>query len=70
MKAFLSFKLPEEKSEFVLASNGSDYYGVLWEFVQEVRKKLKYEHQFKTAEEVLEWASNFIYDRIDFDEVD
>lgn len=42
MKAILEFNLPEEQSEFELASNANKYYSILWELDQHLRSKIKY----------------------------
>jgi len=54
MKAKLQFNLPEEETEFKLAMRGEDYFSFLWDLHQDIRSWLKYGHNFKTPEEVLE----------------
>lgn len=50
MKAILEFDLTEEREDFEQACNGHKYYGVLWEFDQHLRAKIKYDE--KLSEEV------------------
>jgi hypothetical protein len=50
MKATLEFNLPDDREDFELATNGYKYYGVLWEFDQHLRAKIKYDE--KLSEEV------------------
>lgn len=42
MKAILEFNLPDDQSDFVLASNASNFWSVLWELDQDLRAKTKY----------------------------
>jgi len=42
MKAVLEFDLPEDKQEFTLATNGLNFWQVLWELDQILRAKTKY----------------------------
>ena len=42
MKAILEFNLPEDKVDFDLALQGSDWKHVCWEMDQYLRKELKY----------------------------
>ena len=53
MKAILEFELPQEKSEFEDASKGLDYYCVLTEFQESLRRARK----------------NSDYESVTFDEV-
>lgn len=70
MNAYLRFVLPEDKNEFILASNAQEYYSVLWDISQTIRSKLKHGHDFKSPEEALEWIQSFICERVNLDEVD
>jgi hypothetical protein len=54
MKATLEFDLPEEQQEHYDAVNGSTFKYCLQELDQELRGWLKYGHEFKSADEVLE----------------
>ncbi len=42
MKATLKFNLPDDDQEFVLATNASNFWSVLWELDQDLRAKTKY----------------------------
>jgi hypothetical protein len=42
MKAILKFNLPEDNTEFLLATQASDMHSVLWSLEQYLRGKLKY----------------------------
>ena len=42
MKAILEFNLPEDKVDFDLALQGSDWKHVCWEMDQLLRKEIKY----------------------------
>lgn len=42
MKAILEFNLPDDDQEFVLATNASNFWSVLWELDQDLRAKTKY----------------------------
>jgi hypothetical protein len=42
MKAILKFNLPEDNTEFELATQASDMHSVLWSLDQYLRGKLKY----------------------------
>jgi hypothetical protein len=42
MKAILEFNLPEDDQEFTLATNGLNFWSVLWELDQDLRAKTKY----------------------------
>ena len=51
MKAILEFNLPEDKVDFDLALQGSDWKHVCWEMDQYLRKELKYSDE-KSFEEL------------------
>lgn len=53
-KHTIEFNLPEENNELKLALRASEYYGVIWDTLQQIRCYLKYGHQFKSIEEALE----------------
>ena len=42
MEAILKFQLPEEKSEFNFATQGSDWWNVCWQMDQWLRTQYKY----------------------------
>jgi len=53
MKATLVYDLPEEQSAYACAVHGSDWKSVVWELDQKLRGYLKYDHEFKTADEAI-----------------
>ncbi len=50
MKAILEFNLPEDKVDFDLAIQGSDWKHVCWEMDQLLRIHLKYDNDLKEDE--------------------
>ena len=50
MKAILEFNLPEDKVDFDLAIQGSDWKHVCWEMDQLLRTHLKYDNDLKEDE--------------------
>lgn len=42
MKAILEFNLPDDDQEFYLATNGLNFWTVLWDLDQHLRSKTKY----------------------------
>jgi hypothetical protein len=52
MKAKLIFDLPEEQSDFELATNAAKYYSVLWNIDQFLRNKVKYASDSASEEEI------------------
>ena len=56
MKAILEFNLPEDKVDFDLALQGSDWKHVCWEMDQLLRKHLKYDDDLsEDARGILEY---------------
>lgn len=53
-KVNITFNIPEENQDLLLAQRGKDYYCVIFDTLQEIRGYLKYGHQFKTPDEALE----------------
>jgi hypothetical protein len=64
-KATLSFNLPEEDSDFLLAKNGGKYFSALWEIKQIIRKHDKYGTKMKDCWAEIEVELN----DVNFDEV-
>jgi hypothetical protein len=69
MKAILKFNLPEEKSEFNFATQGSDWWNVCWEMDQWLRTQYKYmpdegfnEDKYNTYVEVKNKLSELIHE--------
>jgi hypothetical protein len=57
MKAILEFNLPEDKVDFDLALQGSDWKYVCWEMDQLLRKHLKYDDDLsEDARGILEYV--------------
>lgn len=52
-KANLSFKLPEEKSEYFLAVHAGDWHDIVYELDMMLRNALKHGHEYKTANDAL-----------------
>ena len=56
MKAILEFNLPEDKVDFDLALQGSDWKHVCWQMDQYLRKRVKYDDDLsEDAREILEY---------------
>ena len=67
MKAILEFNLPEDKVDFDLALQGSDWKHVCWEMDQYLRKELKYSddksfEELKLLQEVRDEFHQFMID--------
>jgi hypothetical protein len=54
MKATLEFNLPEDQTEFEIATNANKYYSALFNFQQYLRNKLKHEKLTPEQESVVE----------------
>ena len=61
-KATLTFDLPEESIEHRTAIHAQDWKTVVYEISLFLRNKLKYGHEFKTADEVLEVVRKELWD--------
>ena len=62
MKAILEFNLPEDKVDFDLALQGSDWKHVCWEMDQLLRKHLKYDDDLKEDEvKMLQYVRDELY---------
>lgn len=64
MKGTLEFNLPEEQSDFKLASNATSWYLVAWDMDQYLRDKIKYPEDTKSDEyyEALEQVRKEFWD--------
>jgi hypothetical protein len=68
MKAILEFNLPEDKSDFIIAQNGIKYYCAIRDIEDLLRKKVKYEsdkytnEQMQVIEEIREEILNIIHE--------
>lgn len=60
----LTFNLPEEQSDFKLASNASSWYLVAWDIDQYLRDKIKYPEDTKSDDyyEALEQVRKEFWD--------
>jgi hypothetical protein len=65
VKAILQFTLPEEQDEHRMALHGQDWALSMWDLEQELRKWLKYGHEFASAEEALEAVRECLYQALD-----
>lgn len=52
MKGILEFNLPEEHEEFQIAVNAMDYRNAIVEMLEDLRRKIKYEEDRYTKEEL------------------
>jgi|DEB19_MinimDraft_3_1074340.scaffolds.fasta_scaffold303428_2 hypothetical protein len=64
MKATLEFQLPMEQYEHRAALLGMAYKAGLEGIRQDLRGKIKYGHEFETADEALEYAYKLVCDTI------
>jgi len=68
MEAILKFNLPEDYTEFEMATKGSNMHSALWEIDQWLRGRIKYapdemsEEAYKAFEECREKLREIIYD--------
>ena len=62
MKAILEFNLPEEQTEFEIASNAQKTISVLWNMNQWLRKQIKYAPDDMSKEEL--YAYNLCRDEL------
>lgn len=69
MKAILEFNLPEDAREHNLAARAGNMYSSLWELDQWLRGKIKYGHDFKSADEALEASRKELHDILDSNSV-
>lgn len=65
MKHYLSFTLPEEQEELNTHMNGAKYYSALWEVLQFLRSKIKYENLTDEQLKIYEEIRGKIYQEID-----
>lgn len=67
MKATLEFQLPEERDQFEAASQADNIRGCLWDIMEELRRRLKYEELPEEAHKALasfaETAHEIVMDR-------
>lgn len=65
MKATLTFDLPEDKSDFVLATRGGDVYWAVWNFDQELRNMLKHGDLPEDIYQVYERARDMLHQHLE-----
>lgn len=75
MKVILEFNLPDEQSEYTVASKAISWYSIVWDIDRWLRERLKYGHKFKNADDALEAARDELYlimerNKVDFNEVE
>jgi len=64
-KAKLEFNLPDEESEFLIASKAMSWALTVWDIDQKLREWLKYGHEFKNPDDALEEARKILYEILD-----
>ena len=66
MKATIEFNLPEDQTEFDIATNANKYYSALFNFQQYLRNKLKHEelseHDILVVEAIQSDFLEMLYD--------
>lgn len=65
MKATLTFTLPNEEVEHHAAVHGMAYRNALSDIRQSIRGKMKHGHEFKTADEALEYVRQVVQDALE-----
>lgn len=61
-KATLTFNLPDEQYDYQNATNGGKWHGIAYDISMFLRNKLKYGHDYKTADEALEAVKSEFWD--------
>lgn len=54
MKAILEFNLPEDSHDHLVAVRSRDLANILWDVDQQLRNWQKYDHNFETADAVID----------------
>ncbi len=54
--------IPEDKCEADLTFRGMDWALSMWDLDEEIRKKIKYGHKFKSPDQALKWAMETLRD--------
>ena len=70
MKGKLEFDLPADNDAFKLCQRGSAYYSFLFDLDQKLRGWLKYGHEFKTADEVMEKIREMIAEDVEIQDIE
>lgn len=72
-KLILEYQMPEDKSDYEMALNASKYAGIINEFKNELRQKIKYESdslsdaELKVYEDIRTRLHQIIIDNLDSD---
>jgi acyl carrier protein len=64
MKATLEFNLPEDQNDYDLYKDAFEFFKVIWELNQELRKKIKYEELSEEEYNVYEKINEFVAELI------
>ena len=64
MVGILRFPLPEYQDEFKVAQDGGKWAGVVRDMDNQLREWLKYGHKFKTADEALGAAREYLREEV------
>lgn len=59
--ATLTYNLPEEQEDFTLATKGMDMFMVLQDLHEYLRRKLKYEQEYKSGIEEIEDIQQHVF---------
>ena len=60
MKHTITFDLPEEKEEMLIAVHAMSWALAVWDLDQKLREYLKHGHKFKTPDETLESVREYL----------
>jgi hypothetical protein len=69
-KVTISFNLPEERYEHENAIRGADWRNIVYELTVFLRNKLKYGHEYKSADEALEDVRKTLWDECNSNHLD
>ena len=61
-KVIMEFILPDDSNDLKLAQRGNEYFCVIYDTLQEIRRYLKYGHSFQTIDEALETIREKLYE--------
>ena len=64
-KVNIEFLLPDESNEYQIYNHATDFYLSLWDFAQVLRAKLKYDHEYTSADNALEEIKDEFYKCLD-----
>ncbi len=62
MKAILEFNLPDEESGFIFAVHGREFALTCSAMADMLRQYVKYDHDFKTADDAIESIRESLYE--------